>query len=389
MFSKLFTIAIAIIFWPVTLLIFGWAMLHTLLSTKVNYTPPTDPETGKLLKSFYFGGEWEENNPPNHDELTTAWMFLLADCEGIDPKLAPEDTSELLERAINLLWQGERKDVEEDQPSRSDSCIPQLLWYLSQNDNAHWLFRELQNAKSKLPPSYDDHLRASYSFKPGIYEFLYDWRAHADQVEEKALSDIPEYTDDELVSLAQRFAEHVAQTDEELLFTCEILEHAEFHKRLSNFEWDGLTMTERGLAHWANKTGYPSDKIPSARDYEDHIDWEFCDAWKRYDEYDYGFKHSETTVLYKDKDVPVPVDIDDAPEYYIWTVSEGAMDYDIYEEKVQGKTSLILRKVTLTTGRLKASFDADGNSHFKVFMDALNVSIGKSDGSLLSAVTRS
>ncbi len=164
-------------------------------------------------------------------------------------------------------------------------------------------------------------MRASTSFKPGIYEFLYDWRDHADQEELKALADIPEYTDEELDSLAHRFASQLAQTDEELLFTCEILEHAEFHKRLSNFDWDGLTMTERGLAHWANKTTYPIDKIPSAKNYEDHISWEFCDAWKRYDEYDYGFKHSETTVLYNDKDVPVPVDIDDAPEYYIWTVS--------------------------------------------------------------------
>ena len=77
MFSKLFTIAIAIIFWPVTLLIFGWAMLHTFLTTKVNYTPPTDPETGKALKSFYFGGEWEEIDLPSNEELITAWMFLL------------------------------------------------------------------------------------------------------------------------------------------------------------------------------------------------------------------------------------------------------------------------------------------------------------------------
>ena len=371
MFSKLFTIAIAIIFWPVTLLIFGWAMLHTFLSTKVNYTPPTDPETGKLLKSFYFGGEWEENDPPNRDELTTAWMFLLADCEDIDPKLAPEKTRELLERAINLLWLGEGEDVDEDKPCPSDSCIPQLLWYLSQNTNVHWLFQELQDAKLNLPSAYDDHLKASTSFKPGIYEFLYDWRAHADQEEVKALSDIPEYTDDELDSLAQRFAEHVAQTDEELLFTCEILEHAEFHKRLSNFEWDGLTMTERGLAHWAHKTGYPSDKIPSARDYEDHIDWEFCDAWKRYDEYDYGFKHSETTVLYKDKDVPVPVEIDDAPEYYIWTVSEGAMDYDIYEEKAQGKARQILRKVKVAVGEFEATFDLDAEHNFAMFVDAI------------------
>ena len=51
MFSKLFTIAIAIIFWPVTLLIFGWAMLHTFLTTKFNYTPPTDlkPESFEEL----------------------------------------------------------------------------------------------------------------------------------------------------------------------------------------------------------------------------------------------------------------------------------------------------------------------------------------------------
>ena len=246
-----------------------------------------------------------------------------------------------------------------------------MLWCLSRNSDAQWLIDELNNTRSKLPPSYDDQLKASKSFEPGIYEFLYDWRTHADQNEKDARSDIPDYTDEELDSLAQRVAKHLAQTGEELLFTCEILEHAEFHKRLSNFEWDGLTMTERGLAHWANKTAYPIDKIPSAKKYEDHIGWEFCDAWKHYDEYDYGFKHSETTVLYKDKDVPVPVDIDDAPEYYIWTVSEGAMDYDIYEEKVQGKTNQILRKVTVSIGEFKASFDIDRDMRFKRFLESL------------------
>ena len=368
MFSKLFTIAIAIIFWPVTLLIFGWAMLHTFLTTKVNYTPPKDPETGKALKSFYFGGEWEEIDLPSNEELITAWMFLLADCEVIDSEIEPEQKQELLERANHLLWQGYFKETEEEQ---THSCLPQMLWCLSQNSHAQWVTEELNNTRSKLPPSYDDHLKASKSFKPEIYEFLYDWRDHADQEELKALSDIPEYTDEELDLLARQFAEHLAQTDEELVFTCEILEHAEFHKRLSNFEWDGLTMTERGLAHWANKTAYPIDKIPSAKKYEDHIGWEFCDAWKHYDEYDYGFKHSETTVLYKDKDVPVPVDIDDAPEYYIWTVSEGAMDYDIYEEKVQGKTNQILRKVTVSIGEFKASFDIDRDMRFKRFLESL------------------
>lgn len=372
MFSNLFTIALAIIFWPVTLVIIGWAMLYTFLTTSFNYTPPKDPETGKLLKSFYFGGDWEENDPPNHDEIITAWMFLLADCEDVDPNLAPQHASELSERAINLLWLGESKDADEDQLNASDSCIPQLLWYLCQNNQARWLFQELQNAMSKLPPSFDDHLRASNRFKPGVYDFLYDWQAHADQDEQEARSNIPEYTNEDLDLLAQRFAEHLTQSDDELLFTCEILEHAEFHKRLSNFEWDGLTITERGLAHWENKTTYPVEKIPSAREYEDHLGWEFCDAWKRYDEYDYGFKHSETTASYKDKDIPVPVDIDEAPEYYIWTVSEGSMDYDIYEEKVQGKTSQILRKVTVSIGGLEAFFDIDANCNFKVFMDMLN-----------------
>ena len=369
MFSKLFTIAIAIIFWPVTLLIFGWAMLHTFLTTKVNYKPPTDPETGKALKSFYFGGEWEEIDLPSNEELITAWMFLLADCEGNDSEIQPEQSQELLERSNHLLWQGYFKETEAEQ---THSCLPEMLWCLSQNSHAQWLLEELNNTRSKLPPAYDDQLKASKSFKPGLYEFHYDWRTHADQDEKDARSDIPEYTDEELNSLAQGMAEHLAQTNDELLFTCEILEHAEFHKRLSNFEWGGLTMTERGLAHWANKTGYPSDKIPSAKDYEDHIDWEFCDAWKRYDEYDYGFKHSETTVLYKDKDVPVPVNIDDAPEYYIWTVSEGAMDYDIYEEKVQGKTSQILRKVKVAVGEFEATFDLDTNYNFEAFMKLLN-----------------
>ena len=71
----------------------------------------------------------------------------------------------------------------------------------------------LQNAKSKLPPSYKDHLTASTGFKLGIHEFLYDWRDHAHQEELKARSHIPKYSDGEL----ERFAEHLAQTDEENL----------------------------------------------------------------------------------------------------------------------------------------------------------------------------
>lgn len=70
--------------------------------------------------------------------------------------------------------------------------------------------------------------------------------------------------------------------------------------------------------------------------------------------------------------MPVPVNIDDAPEYYIWTVSEGAMDYDIYEEKVQGKTSQILRKVKVAVGEFEATFDLDTNYNFEAFMKLLN-----------------
>ena len=169
MFSKLFTIAIAIIFWPVTLLIFGWAMLHTFLTTKVNYTPPTDPETGKALKSFYFGGEWEEIDLPSNEELITAWMFLLADCEVIDSEIEPQQKQELLERANHLLWQGYFKETEEEQ---THSCLPQMLWCLSQNSDAQWLIDELNNTRSKLPPSYDDQLKASKLFRKHVSAYL-------------------------------------------------------------------------------------------------------------------------------------------------------------------------------------------------------------------------
>ena len=70
--------------------------------------------------------------------------------------------------------------------------------------------------------------------------------------------------------------------------------------------------------------------------------------------------------------MPVPVDIDDAPEYYIWTVSEGAMDYDIYEEKVQGKTSQLLQKVKVAVGEFEATFDLDANYNFEAFIKLLN-----------------
>ena len=79
------------------------------------HTPPTDPETGKALKSFYFGGEWEEIDLPSNEELITAWMFLLADCEVIDSEIEPQQKQKLLERANHLLWQGYFKETEEEQ----------------------------------------------------------------------------------------------------------------------------------------------------------------------------------------------------------------------------------------------------------------------------------
>ena len=64
----------------------------------------------------------------------------------------------------------------------------------------------------------------------------------------------------------------------------------------------------------------------------------------------------------------MPIDIDDAPEYYIWTVSEGAMDYDIYEELNRGKSCEILRKVTVIAGDLEAVFDMNIPRQFEQFM---------------------
>ena len=47
------------------------------------------------------------------------------------------------------------------------------------------------------------------------------------------------------------------------------------------------------------------------------------------------------------------------------------MDYDIYEEKVQGKTSQLLQKVKVAVGEFEATFDLDTDHNFAMFVDAI------------------
>ena len=43
-----------------------------------------------------------------------------------------------------------------------------------------------------------------------------------------------------------------------------------------------------------------------------------------------------------------------------------------YDEKVQGKTSQVLRKVKVAAGELEALFNIDANCNFEIFMDMIN-----------------
>mgnify|MGYP001136516838 CR=1 FL=1 len=69
------------------------------------------------------------------------------------------------------------------------------------------------------------------------------------------------------------------------------------------------------------------------------------------------------------------VDIDDAPEYYIWTVSEGAMDYDIYEEKHEGDCTTEITKAVMSVGDLTAVFEIAYESSYAQFLEQLIESI--------------
>jgi len=84
---------------------------------------------------------------------------------------------------------------------------------------------------------------------------------------------------------------------------------------------------------------------------------------------------SSATSNHNGKAVPVIVDIDEAPEYYIWTVSEGSMDYDIYEEKKEGDSSEECTRIECSTGDLTVVFDIVNDSSYERFLDKLNAEL--------------
>ncbi|MDC1240883.1 hypothetical protein N8Z80_07625 [Litorivicinus sp.] len=367
MIIKIFNTILFIISLPITVPIFLLAMIHSWSTTKDNYVPPRDPESGELLKSFYFGGEWDEDEDalPSDDDSLTAWMFLLADAEDFDP--SKDDPGDFFKRANYILWKAFR--FEGDGKPEKQSCIPELLWYLDQNPSSAWLRDLLVDRKPELPRGFEDCMKASRKFKPNPNRPLYDWESDASNTIEQMAQTIPSYSHEQIKDLAAQFAGQLKDGKAELTLHSEILEYAEFTKTLSRFEWEGKTMTEKGLAGWGDSQTFAGDQIPTADDYENDVLYRLSSASEYNADYAYGVIHYETTINHEEKTVHVPIDIDEADADYVWTVSEGSMDYDIYEEKITNTRSTEMFKVTVSCNDLEAFFDLIADNSFKSFMD--------------------
>jgi hypothetical protein len=378
-FGKIALGILAIMVWPITLgvggLILIAALWKTFVDTKDHYRAPRDEETGEVLKSFLMGGEWDDEDPPSDEDCSNAWMFLLADAEDVT-----EETSELrnrlIERAIHILNLSGVLEGDEEFDAARDSIVPDLIFHLRQNHGAKWLEEELLTRSTSLQFSLDECLEAANKSE-GIHGLIGDWKKQADEELKKVEDQIPDYSDEEITALAKQFAVFMRANEQNLEIAIDTYEKTSFSKALSRFEWGGETVTERGLAHMSATFSFAADKIPTSDELEQRVwdeVWEAKQTSYNYD-YDYGFMFCETTSNHQGKDVRVIVDIDEAPEYYIWTVSEGAMDYDIYEEKHEGDCTTELTKAVMSVGDLTAVFEIAYESSYTQFLEQLRESI--------------
>jgi len=370
-FGKIIWGILAILFWPITLsvgaVILIWAIWTTFFTTKDRYRAPRNEETGEELKSFLMGGEWDEEDPPHDEYCINAWMFLLSDAEDISEDDV-ERTKRLIDRAINILNFAGVDESNADFDA-TDSIVPDLIYHLRQSD-AGWLETKLLAEKDSLLFSLDSCLQAAAESQ-GISELLNDSQKQADEELETVRNGIPEYTKAEIELLAKQFATSMRANEQDLDIEIDFYETTSFSKRLHRFEWDGETVTERGLAHMSIALSFAADTIPTGKELDQRVWDEIFEGKPSNYDYDYGFLFSTTTSSHKGKDVHVIVDIDEAPEYYIWTVSEGSMDYDIYEETHEGKSNTEIIKVVFSTGDLSATFDIENSSSFQHFLEQL------------------
>ena len=371
MFGKIIWGILAILFWPITLsvgaVILIWAIWTTFFTTKDRYRAPRNEETGEELKSFLMGGEWDEEDPPHDEYCINAWMFLLSDAEDISEDDV-ERTKRLIDRAINILNFAGVDESNADFDA-TDSIVPDLIYHLRQSD-AGWLETKLLAEKDSLLFSLDSCLQAAAESQ-GISEILNDSQKQADEELETVRNGIPEYTKAEIELLAKQFATSMRANEQDLDIEIDFYETTSFSKRLHRFEWDGETVTEHGLAHMSIALSFAADNIPTGKELDQRVWDEIFEGKPSNYDYDYGFLFSTTTSSHKGKDVHVIVDINEAPEYYIWTVSEGSMDYDIYEETHEGKSNTEIIKVVFSTGDLSATFDIENSSSFQHFLEQL------------------
>ena len=387
MFGNIIWGIIAIILWPITLTVGGlillFALWKTFVDTKNHYKPPRDEVSGEILKSFIMGGAWTEESLPDDEKCTNAWMILLADAEDLTEN-ASELRNQLIERAINILNLAGASEVDSFDVAK-DSIVPDLIFHLRHNKRANWLQDELISRHTSFSFSLKKCLQAAEK-SLGIAKLTCDWKKQADEELEKVWAEIPDYSEDEIAILAKVFATVMREDKTNLEIFIETYETASFSKALSRFEWNGETVTECGLAHLAISSSYQADNVPSGDKFKEIVSDEIWETKQANYSYEYGFIVSQTTIDHAGKDVRVVLDIDEAPAYYVWTVTEGAMDYDIYEEKREGPTKEECTRVHFSTGDWTAVFDMTTESSYARFLDGVKNHLDNYDKAIPNSV---
>lgn len=271
-----------------------------------------------------------------------------------------------------------RRSLENHTDPVADGDLSDLLQQLNRTPLASWLLESFTARISDLPDCFERCL-ANADDAEGIWSAKNNWEVEARARVEKERGDIRDRSHSEISSIAEVFAKYMRANERKLTFMVEVFETATFHKKGSNFDWDGKLITETGLAHWGHQEAFAGNEIPDPQNYlEQALDEFSYEKGHNYD-YNYGFIFSTTTVNHNGKEVPIPVDIDDVPEYYIWTVSEGAMDYDIYDEKTEGKCSVELTKLTFKCDELELVFDAESSDGYQQFIAELKSHLSRFD----------
>jgi len=349
MLFKIFLLACAIIFWPISIalssvfiLILGWSFFSVWRSIDFEQQTTRDEKTGQLLTSFLMGGQWREDEAPSLEDCVNAWSIFLAEAKHADIS-NPQTRNHLSDRAIYLLNVSIECEREYDYP-----VAPELLYLLHTSNDLEWLQNEIKAGKKSLNFDYDNTLQLADTTTLDELMGL-DFNDLVNEKVEQVSASIPSYDEEEIQNLIREFTDSSA----DITVTIEAYYPTSYSMPCDNFKWDGKTLTQTIFA--CAVVDIEPEEMLSLDQLREAV-WDRIYEIKNYESMDYIY--SQTTLEHCGETVIVISELEEEDASYIQTVHERRISYSVYEKKTEVDTDLPeIWKVTFKKADHEAVFE--------------------------------